>query len=178
MLSLTRLQEQTEEIYPELQLCNELVFLPLGFKISKIQREVESTQYCACAFSLNGAQCRFRVGKVTPKKVGFFATLWKRSEAGPIAPFDRDDPVDLSIFYVCDKERMGLFVFSKALLIKKGVISKGGVGGKRALRLYPSWSVPTNEQARKSQIWQCESFLDIDIRGRYDATRVRKVFSS
>jgi len=56
--------------------------------------------------------------------------------------------------------RFGQFVFPKAVLIKKGIISTTTKEGKRAFRVYPSWDIPTSKQAERSQKWQLYYFYD------------------
>lgn len=38
-------------------------------------------------------------------------------------------------------------------------MSRTASGGKRALRLYPSWSAPNSVQAQRAQHWQGECFV-------------------
>ena len=56
----------------------------------------------------------------------------------------------------------GVFIFPKFVLYEKGIISKDGKGGKRAMRIYPAWDIADNPQAKKSQAWQLKYFFDID----------------
>jgi len=39
-------------------------------------------------------------------------------------------------------------------LLEYGIISKAGIGGKRAIRVYPGWDKPDSNQAKKTQAWQ------------------------
>ena len=103
----------------------------------------------------------YRVGHITPTKNGQFVTLWKRSDKGPIAPYDRADRVDLVVIVTKKKAKFGLFIFPKDVLIKQGIFSINDKGGKRALRVYPSWDKPESKQAEKTQKWQLDFFLDL-----------------
>jgi hypothetical protein len=104
---------------------------------------------------------QYRLGKITPTKNGQFATLWKRSAKGPIAPYDSTDQIDLVVIVTKTKVRCGLFIFTKDILIKQGIFSVKGKGGKRALRVYPVWDKPESKQAEKTQKWQLDFFLDL-----------------
>lgn len=76
-------------VHPELFLSNKLIYEPCGFICgSRPVSGPESSEYGAFIFSLNTIQIEFRVAKITPTKNGHFVTLWKRSEKGPIAPYD------------------------------------------------------------------------------------------
>lgn len=124
------------------------------------EREKESGDYAACRLALNGCAVVFRVAKTTPAKIGQFVTLWKRPVAGgEIAPFDSSDDIDLVIVGVADAHHHGHFVFDRPALIKYGVMSHSGKGGKRAMRVYPPWSTPLAKEAIKSQQWQARYFV-------------------
>ena len=43
----------------------------------------------------------------------------------------------------------------------KGIITRNGKEGKRGIRVYPPWDIPTNKQAEKTKIWQAKYFLTI-----------------
>lgn len=150
-----------QAIHPDLLLAQELAYIPNGYSTTNIQVENESSEYGACNFHLNGRYCKFRAGKATPKKPGFFVTIWKRSPKGPITPFDLSDPIDLFIFSVHTNEHFGQFVFPKTLLVEKGVLSNDGKGGKRAIRVYPPWTITTSNQAKLTQSWQEDYYYEI-----------------
>lgn len=137
------------------------VYKSCDFKITALRIETESTEYDACQFTLNRKQIISRSSKITPKKVGQFVTFWKRANAtSPIAPFDTDDNFDFFVVNIRTNHHFGQFVFPKALLIKKGIISTATKEGKRAFRVYPSWDIPTSKQAEKTQKWQLDYFYD------------------
>ena len=52
---------------------------------------LESAEYGACSFKLNGKTIQFRVSKITPTKTGQFVTIWKRNKEGITEPFDNAD---------------------------------------------------------------------------------------
>ena len=138
-------------------------------------QEAESQAYAAFEFEINNQRIKFRAGKITPTKIGQFVTLWKRG-AKTIMPYDRADPVDLFVVSVRSADRFGQFVFPKAILCEKGVVSKEGKGGKRAMRVYPAWDITDNQQAKKTQVWQLRYFFEIHPNERIDTALVQKLF--
>ncbi|WP_260683993.1 MepB family protein [Rhodococcus sp. KBS0724] len=100
----------------------------------------------------------YRRAKTTPTKLGQFVTLWQRSDAGPIRPFDVSDGVELFVVEVYNEEQLGHFIFPVDALVRRGVVSTDFAGGKRAIRVYPPWVTPTSAQALKTQSWQLEFF--------------------
>ena len=136
----------------------------------------ESAAYGACVFTMHHQRIKFRVGKTTPIKTGQFVTLWKREGMGEILPHDREDPFDIFVVSVRTSENFGQFVFPKEVLCEKGILSKGRKGGKRAMRVYPPWSLQKNRQSQKTQDWQLMYFFDIPLNKAVDTVRVRKLF--
>jgi hypothetical protein len=148
-------------IHPELIRSKDLIFNPCHFECSEPIIEAQSAEYGAYIFKLNSTDIRFRVAKITPTKVGQFVTLWKRIGNGPIQPYDMEDPIELFIIATVQADKFGQFIFPKSTLYKHGIISKNNQGGKRAIRVYPPWDITTNKQAKKTQAWQLEYFLDV-----------------
>jgi len=133
----------------------------LDATISNLQQNAESKEYGACTYELNGKKVIQRFSKITPTKTGQFVTIWKRDANGITAPFDASDDFDLIIITSRDGEKLGHFVFPKSILIEKGIISTSGKGGKRGMRVYPSWDLTENKQAKKTQDWQQNFFFSI-----------------
>lgn len=148
------------------------IYEPCGLTCSNIRQEVESRQYSACSFKIDSASILFRAAKVTPTKVGQFATIWKRCSSGPIVPFDESDSIDFFVIQVCCNSRFGQFVFPKRVLTNKGYVSGKGEGGKRAMRVYPSWDSPTSKQALKTQQWQLKYFFEVGEGGIVDKDHI------
>ena len=124
--------------------------------------EAESAEYGACRAELHGKRLVLRVAKTTPTKTGQFVTVWKRPHPdADIAPLDEADPVDAVIIAVADADgaRQGFFIFPRSVLIERGVMSRAGQGGKRALRVYPPWCAPEAPQAQRTQRWQGQWFV-------------------
>ena len=146
------------------------IYEKCGLIISDFQLEKESKKYDASRFELNGRKIICRNAKITPKKVGQFVTLWKRNENGPIEPFEENDQIDFYTVNVRTENEFGQFVFPKAVLIKKGIISTDKKEGKRAFRVYPIWDNANNKQAERTQKWQLDYFYEIN-----DSTNLKKV---
>lgn len=143
------------------------------------RRETESAEYGACRLGLDGSSVAFRVAKTTPTKIGQFVTIWKRPMPGDeIAPLDSGDGVDFVVVSVADATHRGQFVFSQEALVNHGVMSLGGKGGKRAIRVYPPWSNPTAREAIRTQQWQLRYFLPLAPGDGADAGQVRKLFKT
>ena len=165
-------------IHPDLLATQELIYKPCGFKCSEPLREIESREYGAYEFDLNGFSIRFRVAKITPTKIGQFVTLWKRMEDGPIEPYDASDPLDFFVISTRKDNHFGQFVFPKSALCEQGVISKDKKGGKRAIRVYPPWDKTTNRQAQHTQKWQMAYFLEIPLNRPIDCARSQMLYSA
>ncbi len=147
-------------IHPDLLEAKKNAYTELS--MGEVTLEAESQEYAACDFTLNGQRIKYRVAKVTPTKKGLFVTLWKRHGKGPICPFDMTDPVDLFIVSVRFQHRFGQFIFPKSVLCEKGIVSREGRGGKRAMRVYPPWDVLDSPQAKRTQAWQCPHFCELN----------------
>jgi hypothetical protein len=69
-------------------------------------------------------------------------------------------------------------VFPQRALLENGVISSGGKGGKRALRVYPPWVAARVDAAIRTQRWQLRYFFPIAEDGSADPVLVRRLFST
>lgn len=141
-----------------------------SMEFSNLQIEVESKEYDACRYQLNGLNILSRTAKTTPKKVGQFVTFWKRQGNGPIEPFDEKDQIDFYTVNARTENNFGQFVFPKSELIKRGIISTERKEGKRGFRVYPKWDLTHNKQAQRTQKWQLNYFYEIN-----DSTDLQKV---
>lgn len=147
-----------------------------GFNFKNAVPEIESSEYNAYTFELNNLKIRFRSAKITPTKIGQFVTLWKRIGKGPIMPFAASDEIDLVVISVQKDDRYGQFVFPKAVLVKHGVFTDAKEG-KRAIRVYPSWDIAESAQARRTQKWQLEYFLEVSKEKLIDIERLKLLYS-
>lgn len=145
-------------IYKEVQ---RRVFERCSFQITEYKQELESQEYEACKFELNGHFIISRKAKVTPKKSGQFVTFWKRNRSGVIEPYGEDDRADYFVVNIIFEGRQGQFVFPKSILIQKGIISGKKKEGKRAFRVYSPWDEVISSQAKKTQQWQIDYFYEI-----------------
>lgn len=174
---MSPLHDFLESAHPDLRAAQKLAYEPSGIPCKLIEVEPESKEYGACHLEINNRKVRFRVSKITPTKIGQFVTLWKRIGKGPIQPYDVTDPIDLFVVSARKDNHFGQFVFPKTVLLEKGILSKNGLGGKRALRIYPPWDKPDNQQAKKSQSWQLEYFFDINAQGT-QRNHIQQLFSA
>jgi hypothetical protein len=166
----------SDAIHPDLLATRDLVYNRNEFECSQPQMEPESSEYGGYVFELNGLSIRFRVAKITPTKIGQFVTLWKRIGKGPIQPYDLADPVDFFVISTRKDNYFGQFVFPKKILRDQDIISKMNKGGKRAIRVYPSWDKPTSKQAQKTQAWQLKYFLEIPHNQSVDCVRSQTLY--
>lgn len=146
----------------ELLQVKELVYDKCNFEFSNLIIDSESEKYQACSFKLNSCQIIHRLSKITPTKTGQFVTIWKRNDKGITAPFDFLDNFDFIIITSKSDENLGQFVFPKSVLLEKGIISNNNTSGKRGIRVYPPWDIPTSKQAEKTQNWQTKYFYSIN----------------
>lgn len=148
--------------YSDLLLIKEQVYDKNGLLLTDFTLDKESEEYSGCGFKLNDHNIKFRKAKITPTKTGQFVTLWKRSSAGITAPYDHTDQIDFVIIAVRKDGKLGQFVFPKAVLIEKSIMTSGAKEGKRGFRVYPPWDVTDNKQASKTQGWQLGYFVGFE----------------
>lgn len=148
-------------MHPDLQFIKERIYDKHNLVFTNLILNPESVEYGACSFELNGKTIEHRVSKTTPTKIGQFVTIWKRNKEGITCPYDSSDELDFIIITARSGNNFGQFIFPKSILEEKGIISNQGKDGKRGIRVYPPWDVPTNKQAIKTQDWQTKYFLTI-----------------
>lgn len=148
----------------------------LGASIGTALLELDNENYGAAVAQVGSATVRYRVGRITPRKVGAFVAVWRRAPDGSTEPFPAEDDIDLLVIAVREGLNFGQFVFPKTALIEHGIVSTAGADGKRGFRLYPTWSVTTNQQAQRTQRWQSDYFLHHNQPG--DALRARRLFNA
>ena len=165
----------SKRVHPDLLLADDFIYKPSGLVLENLKIEDGSADYGAAEFIINNYSIKFRVGKVTPTKVGQFVTFWKRIGKGPIFPYEFNDSFDFLVISVCAENHFGQFVFPKAVLCEKGIVSCNGKEGKRAMRIYPPWDIAENSQAKKTQAWQLQYFIKFS-ENIIDFPRMRYLF--
>lgn len=165
----------SENVHSDLLSAEDLIYKPSGLILQNLKIEDESEDYGAAEFSINHHSVKFRVGKITPTKIGQFVTFWKRLGKGPILPYDFNDSFDFLVVSVRAENHFGQFIFPKAVLCEKGIVSCNGKEGKRAMRIYPPWDKAENSQAKKTQAWQLQYFIKFS-ENIIDFPRMRYLF--
>ena len=153
------------------------VYGKCGLNLTNFKMHSESVEYGACSFELNNQGVEYRVSKITPTKTGQFVTIWKRNKDGITEPFDNSDNFDFVIITVRNDDNFGQFIFPKSVLADNGIITKNGKIGKRGIRIYPTWDLTTNEQARKTQNWQTKYFMTIKNDNSTDLELTKKLLT-
>ena len=161
----------------DLQFVQQHVFKACALDFDNLVLNPESAKYSACSFVLTQKVVVYREANCTPKKIGQFVAIWKRNELGITAPFDASDVLDFMIISVRMNENLGHFVFPKAVLISKGIVSKEGKSGKRGIRVYPAWETPSSKQAIETQAWQSKHFILIPEKTPLNCDTYKKLFS-
>lgn len=144
-----------------LKIIEEQLFLPLGLSCSAVEEDPECKEYSGFNFTLGHLKIKFRISKITPTKTGQFVTIWKRKESGETAPFESSDHFDFYMIAAFKDHLSGVFIFPKKLLSEKGILSDGKKIGKRGIRVYPNWDEAESKQAKRTQEWQTQYFLEL-----------------
>lgn len=150
---------QINILYRNLKTAKELVYDPSGFDLKNLTIHTEGRAYSACSYELAGKIIEHRASKITPSKKGQFVTIWRRNKEGITKPLDSSEEMDFIIISAGKDDNFGLFIFPKSILLNKGIISLNGKGGKRGIRVYPTWDMVSNKQAEKTQSWQKKYFV-------------------
>jgi len=158
--------------------AKEMVYDKCAFDCRNVIIEPESADYGACTFTLNGMSIKYRVAKITPAKAGQFVTTWKRKNNGPIEPFDWKDNLDIVVISTRKNEYFGQFIFPKAVLFEHGIVAGKNKAGKRGFRVYPPWGITTSQQAKKTQQWQLQYFLEISGGAETCLAKASQLYSS
>ncbi|MEA5260774.1 MepB family protein [Arcicella aquatica] len=159
-------------------LAKVLVYNQCGFKCTEPIPATESAEYGACDFRLDSLNIKYRMAKITPTKTGQFVTLWKRNNEGIIEPYDINDEIDFVVISTRSDNHFGQFIFPKAVLLQKGILSGNYKEGKRAIRVYPPWDIANSKQALKTQQWQLAYFLEIPDNGLADLVLAKRLFGN
>jgi len=169
--------EDQNTVPRDLILTRTLIYDCCQFVCSQLYAESESKEYDGYRFLLNNKKICYRKAKITPTKTGQFVTLWKRNEKGITTPFDYSDNIDFVIISVRKDDLFGQFIFPKAVLIDKSIFSSSSSKGKRAIRIYPPWNITESKQARNTQNWQLDYFLEFPVINSIDLNLAKKLLS-
>lgn len=153
--------------YEALKFINKTIYKPNHLFLSSIVEEKQNSEYAAGRFIMfshkKANDIRFRVAKVTPKKVGQFVTFWQKDNNDINQPFQYDESPSLLVVTTFDEShQFGQFVFPKDILVKKGIIKSAVSKGKMGIRVYPSWDTATSKTAIDTQKWQLEYFFVVN----------------
>jgi len=146
---------------PDLDHIQAEIYIPAGLVLTHERIDTESQMYDACSFELNGLNILHRTAKITPAKNGQFVTIWKRDTKGQTTPFSLSDGFHFFVITVREGVQLGQFVFPSAVLASKGILASPHQEGKRGIRVYPPWVMPSSKQAEKTQHWQIAHFLTV-----------------
>ena len=158
-----------------IQQFEQSILKSLNLSLSNLEKDLECEEYFGYNLNINQSFIKFRKAKITPKKVGQFVTLWKRNQTNQTQPFDENDPFDYYIVATEDASRLGFYIFSKAILIEKQILSTHNKEGKRGFRVYPNWTKPENKQALKTQNWQQAYFIEV-VNNQFDRSKLFTIF--
>lgn len=151
-----------------------------GLEVLSWSFEGEGQDYEAAQFEIHGALVKYRTAKLTPKKLGFFVTFWKRIE-GVTCPYTDADDFDFLAVSCTKLDRCGQFVFPKSVLADRGIVASSKQSGKRGMRVYPPWELPTSKQAVATQSWQINYFIEWDLQQMQQSaeglTELQQLFS-
>ncbi|MBP9926537.1 MAG: MepB family protein [Cyclobacteriaceae bacterium] len=165
--------KNSKDLYSEIELIDHLVFKACGLKLSNVETEIESQEYFAHNFQLDGKNIKFRKAKITPTKSGQFVTIWKRNKKGITEPFDISDNISLYLIAIRKEANFGLFIFPKIVLYENKILSDKTRDGKRGIRVYSTWDLTSNKQAQKAQLWQTNYFIELSKDKQIDLTRAK-----
>ena len=157
-----------------IQKLEDFVLKSMNLSLSNLEKDLECDEYIGYNFNVNEFSIKFRKAKITPKKVGQFVTLWKRNADKQTEPFDENDLFDYYIIATEEDSKLGFYIFPKAILIEKNILTSAKKEGKRGFRVYPNWVKPENKQAEKTQNWQQDYFVEI-INNQSDLKQVNKL---
>ncbi|PEI74035.1 mep operon protein MepB [Bacillus wiedmannii] len=140
---------------------NNIIYKPNELIITNLKEEQQNAEYAGCLFNLNNKTIRFRVSKITPNKTGQFVSFWEKDDNMQNQAFSYDAAPDLLVITCIDDNKLGQFIFPKEILLKEKILKMQSQKGKMAMRIYPIWDIPVSNQAKKSQMWQLQYFVDL-----------------
>lgn len=139
-------------------MLNELTATCNLAQFQQVRRELWNEEYEALHFVAGTKKYRSRLAKKTPKKDGYFLTLWEKNAEGTNIPFAAKKFCDYLVVFIVDKDRRAYFYFPREELARRGILTLEGQKGKMAFRVYPSWCTGLNASAKRTQSWQAHFF--------------------
>ncbi|MEQ3592149.1 MepB family protein [Bacillus albus] len=140
---------------------NNIIYKPNELIITNLKEEQQNAEYAGCLFYLNYKSIRFRISKITPNKIGQFVSFWEKDDNMQNQAFSYDAAPDLLVITCIDDNKLGQFIFPKEIILKEKILKTQSQKGKMAMRIYPLWDTPVSNQAKKSQMWQLQYFVDL-----------------
>ncbi|WP_214812070.1 MepB family protein [Exiguobacterium sp. s127] len=150
------------DFFEVLNYVNKIIYEPNRLPLERVQEEPQNANYGAGTFKIFSKTVRFRIGHVTPTKLGQFVVFWEKDDNNKNQPYRYDEAPDLLVITTFKNETaFGQFIFPKEVLLQQNVLSSNATKGKMAMRVYPSWDTPTSKQAIATQKWQAPYFIDM-----------------
>ncbi len=160
-----------------IQNLNNIVYKPNNLMITNLKEEKQNSEYAGALFHLNNKTIRFRVSKITPNKIGQFVSFWEKNENMQNQAFSYDSVPDLLVITCIDDNKLGQFIFPKDILLKEKILKTQSQKGKMAMRIYPIWDIPVSNQAKKSQMWQLQYFVDLSDTNNLSIDKLLHLYS-
>ncbi|MEH7039195.1 mep operon protein MepB, partial [Bacillus pseudomycoides] len=76
-----------------------------------------------------------------------------------------------------DDNKLGQFIFPKEILLKEKILKTQSQKGKMAMRIYPIWDNPVSNQAKKSQMWQLQYFVNLSDTNNLSIDKLLSLYS-
>ncbi|EJS54991.1 hypothetical protein ICG_03253 [Bacillus cereus BAG1X1-3] len=140
---------------------DKMIYKPNNLFITNQKEEKQKSEYAGGIFQLNNRSIRFRVSKITPNKIGQFVSFWEKDASMRNQAFSYDSAPNLLVITCIADNKLGQFIFPKEILLKEKILKTQNQKGKMAMRVYPIWDKPVSNQAKKSQRWQLQYFVDL-----------------
>ncbi|MGH1145904.1 MepB family protein [Bacillus pseudomycoides] len=154
-----------------------IVYKPNNLIITDLKEEKQNSEYAGGIFQLNNKTIRFRVSKITPNKIGQFVSFWEKNENMQNQSFSYDPAPDLLVITCIDENKLGQFIFPKEILLKEKILKTQSQKGKMAMRIYPVWDNPVSDQAKKSQMWQLQYFVNLSDTNNLSIDKLLNLYS-
>ncbi|MDM5152647.1 MepB family protein [Bacillus sp. DX1.1] len=156
---------------------DKIVYKPNNLMITNLKEEKQNSEYAGGIFQLNNKTIRFRVSKITPNKIGQFVSFWEKNENMQNQSFSYDPAPDLLVITCIDENKLGQFIFPKEILLKEKILKTQSQKGKMAMRIYPIWDNPVSDQAKKSQMWQLQYFVNLSDTNNLSIDKLLNLYS-